>query len=258
MPTLDVTDGQGKLRDDFSVRVIAVMLYPGADNATLREEFVARCTAECRARGVAVPLDGITLRLALDADHHPLAPKGNPKPWRAGTLAGEQLAWLFSLVHGGVAGASMGKARYLVECGLSAEGMPGGEKHLADAWRSHGSVAHFWAAYILRNGTFHRFAYLGDDTPPFSGTVDFIRFLWEAEQIRHFATNYRPNKKARLFEGRVKMMTFPTDMPSIPWHPGWPPLGVAYFVVTPKIERWLNGYHDGPPSKRVGRPQRVV
>ena len=146
MPTLDVTDGQGKLRDDFGARVIAVMLYPGADDATLREEFVARCTAECRARGVAVPLDDITLRLALDADHHPLAPKGNPKPWRAGTLAGEQLAWLFSLVHGGVAGASMGKARYLVECGLSAEGMPGGEKHLADAWRSHGSVAHFWAA----------------------------------------------------------------------------------------------------------------
>jgi hypothetical protein len=260
MASLDITDGNGRIRHDVFARILGVMLHPGANDGVVRESFVARCAAECRARGMEVPFDDAMLRLVLEGEHHPLAPKGNPKPWRSGMLAGEQLAWLFSLVVGNAPNASMGRARYLVECGLSAERLPGAEKYLADAWRWHRSVAHLWAAYILRDETFHRFECLDDDTPPLSGRVDFIRFLWEAEQIRRFAVGYRPNSKVRLFEGRTEMWTLPEDMPAIAWHPGWPPLRIPIFAVTPEIQQRLSlyGCRHGPPAKRIGRPPKVL
>lgn len=250
-PELPIVEG-GRIHPDLVPRVLGLMLWPNDELA--QEKFIVRVFSDAAANdGLRVNLDPNSMKLILSSPPHPLSPEGDPRVWRSGELAGMQLAWLFSMAMTGVAEPSRDKARKIVECVLLRDGQHAcSEKILNDAWRDHGSVAHLWAAFVLRDHSFKKFDYLGEGVPPYTAFHDFVHFLLAAEQIRAFSEAYEPMKKAKLKQAET-MYRLPF-LPPIEWHAEWPPLGTSVFT-RKEAERFLEAAaHLGP--RKGGRPPK--
>jgi hypothetical protein len=210
-----------------------------------------------------IEIDPQLVRPLAHAPLHPLHPHGDLRPWLNGELAGAQLAWLYSLERAGVQGASRRMAKHVLEWVFDYHGLPGAQTTFDNAWRSHGSVAHLWAAFILREKQIREFPSLICRGVDHGDKADFARFLREAEVLQEFMLSYKPTRTTRLLgsgnsSGRQSVWLVPSGRHEVEWHPNFPPPNHRAFRITEKIRDFLNKFPNQPPQKKLGRPKREV
>jgi hypothetical protein len=165
---------------------LGVMLYPGTDNDDIPKarafvpHWLATPIRRCEEAGHKISRD-VLLHIAMDA--------GQPlddldKRWWGGTATGELFKTLWALINTNRALATWNNAIKISELVAARSKTSGSRSTLWEARRRFLSVAHLWAAWAIRGGTF--------DTNPERGYADFQLFLAEAEILRDFGQTWRP------------------------------------------------------------------
>jgi len=200
---------------------LGVMLYPGVDNddPPRARAFAAGWLAGPLQRfhdaGYKLSYDTV-VQIATEAgfEFHDLDER-----WAAGTATGELFKVLWALFNTRRSLTSWNNAIRIAEANARPRARSGRSAQWEDRTRFL-SVAHLWAAWMIREGQFTT-----DPNVEYDGLDDFQSFLAEAEILRDFGQTWRPS--------RARSKPFlPADVWRVPdgWRPpdrrpGWPETG---------------------------------
>lgn len=225
---------------------LGVMLYPDADEAEQRK---ARAFA---ARWLAKPLqrfhqNGHKLSYA-DLAHiaegagESLDDIGK-RIW-GGTATGEMFKALFAIANTDPTLASWNNAARIAEI-IAARRRTGARSAQWAARRRFLPVAHLWGAWSIREGRFGGCPDVGYD-----GWHDFQSFLAEAEILRHFGQEWRPQRAKSTSPLPLDVWRVPETWMPPERQPGWPDTGKIPLMSLPEnLLRKLKP--AGRPRKRA-------
>ena len=198
MPDLPLTDGNGALRDDAPLWLLAILHFPRSPER--QQEFYAASWAAAIASREIKPertsLDPEALELLADAVPFEQQLKNFRNRFFRGLLVGEVLAYICCQAQNDPASASRNKAQHLQRMNLNAAakedpdlGFPISERTQHDSWKELSPAAHLWAALFLlscEGSDGHDHLKLGrlrlkhDDIPRLLGHAEFFRKIGEA------------------------------------------------------------------------------
>lgn len=166
------------------------MLYPNTVDddpekaAAFASQYLGKPLKQYFAQGHDLPHDELQ-NLVVNA--------GVPLPdlnarQRDALIAGEQFKIYFLLYQTDPELASWGNATKVLEAFSAKEKVSGSRTMIKNAQSRYLAVAHLWAAYSLRDRRFNSSLEHGYDF-----ATDFFYFLSEAEQLRDWGQDWRPN-----------------------------------------------------------------
>jgi len=223
---------------------LGIMLYPGAGDDRRKARSFPTFWLAKPIRRLSEAGHGLSahvmLRLLTDGGEplHDLADR-----WWGGTVTGELFKALWALYHTDAALASWNNAVRIAETTAARARVSGSRSGLWKARRRFHSVAHLWAAWVIREGRFETHPHLGYD-----GCADFHSFLAEAEILRAWGQEWLPPRSK-------SEPLLPRDVWHTPakWAPparrrGWPETGkVPHLKLSPELLAGL---------QTAGRPRK--
>jgi hypothetical protein len=209
---------------------LGVMLYPGTNEDERRRAsaFAAQLlSAALRGPivgGFEVPRAAL-LRIAAEA--------GSPLTdiqdrWWRGTMTGQVFKMLFALHCTDEALASWGNAIKLAEYAAQGEDARASRSTLWDGRSKFLTVAHLWAAWVLREGRIEPRPEVGYDA-----STDFQSFLTEAEFLRQWGQDWTPPRDKAEPPLPADVWRPPDDWRPPERQPGWPETGGVHALTVP-------------------------
>jgi hypothetical protein len=168
--------------------ILGRMLYPGTDNDDPRKarafasHWLATPIERAEQAGHQIPRD-VLLRIAIDGGERL---DDLDDRWWGGKATGDLFNTSWALFNTDHALATWNNAIKLAELIAARTRTSGCRSLLWEARRRFLSVAHLWAALVIRQGEF--------TTRLEQGFADFQSFLAEAEILRDFGQNWRPSR----------------------------------------------------------------
>jgi len=163
---------------------LGVMLYPGIDNddpakaRAFTSHYLATKIERYEKAGHKTPRD-VLLRLVRDGGQRL---DDLDERWWGGTATGELFKTLWALFNTDPTLATWNNATKIAEEVTGRAQASGSRSALWEARQRFLSVAHLWAAWVIRGGKFER------------GYDDFQAFLAEAEILRDFGQTWQPQR----------------------------------------------------------------
>ncbi len=223
--------------------LFAVMLFP--EDAQKRRAWTAqewlRVYPDLRDSGGVAPVDELTLLDKLrEAKLSDGARDEWDRHWIDGMLAGDMLKALMAIASNAPHLASWSQAIKVVQDAVRAGGRTISDRELYRIKESHGSVCHFWAAWILRGQRIYESA-----GAAYSVTDDLNIFMAEAMALLQWATNFTlpkvdgtPRAKAEPTLNAQSCWVCPRTWEPPIAKPGWLRDGrVAAFTLEPQMAR---------------------
>jgi len=205
------------------IAVVGTMLYPGTSTA---DRAKARACAAWMATRVARGLhdageevNGEDL-LWTFSDGGLVLEDLNTR-WRDGTAIGQIFKAFFALYCTDPTLASWKSATKLATITASQHGESGSRALLYNIRRDFRSVAHLWAAWVIRGGRFQSNPEVG-----YQLDHDFQFFLNEAEGLRHWGQTWRPARSKAEPPLPEEVWRVPDGWSPPTRQPGWP-MGVG-------------------------------
>jgi len=209
---------------------LGVMLYPGMGASDQRKaraftaQYLARPIENAVKAGHNVPRETL-LRVVVDGGE-PL--EDIQRRWNWGLAIGEVFMTVFALSFSHPRLASWNNAIEIYVKAAARAKRAGSHTALKETKRHYQTVAHLWAAWVIREGEFKPKPEIGYD-----GFADFQSFLTEAEILRDWGQNWHaPRAKSKPF--------LPADVWRVPedWRPpdrqpGWPQTGWIPWILIP-------------------------
>lgn len=163
---------------------LGTMLYPGIDESRNAQSFAARYleAANQELYSSSGRLNHETPRRLTVVRRK--AQRELNKRWRTGTVTGEITKCIYALSEQAPELASWKNGASIAERVAARERVSGSRSALYEARKTHRSMAHYWCAWVLREGKF-------SSVDPLS---DFYRFLLEAEWFRRWGQSWRSDR----------------------------------------------------------------
>ncbi len=210
---------------------LGVMLYPATDEAdppkalAFASQLLAEPIRQLYEAGRVLSSE-VLLRIATDAGQ-PLTDLH--ERWDGGLATGELIKALYALAKDHPSLASWENAIKIYEICAKRSGLRGSRTALLRERNRFLSVAHLWGAWSIREGRFVPRPEIGYD-----GHADYQAFLTEAEILRHFGQNWRPQRAKGKPPLPLDVWRVPKGWKSLTRQPGWPNTGMIPDIALPK------------------------
>ncbi len=201
---------------------LGVMLYPGTDEGDRRRagaftsQYLAKPLTEFHQAGgrlnykdLAAISEGSGERLD-DLDRR----------WLEATATGEMFKALFALFNTNQEMASWSNATKLAEKAAAQSKISGSRSSLYQIRSKYSSVAHLWAAWVLRDGKLTEQPEVGNELH-----TDFQAFLMESEIFRRWGQTWCPKRSKARPPLPQDVWQPPKHWKPPVWQPNWPMTG---------------------------------
>jgi len=207
---------------------LGVMLYPGSDDGECRKakafasQLLAAPISQSRGAGhdisyeVLAQLHGDGGEILVDLQ----------KRWRGGLWTGDLFKVWYALAQSHQEFASLENAIRIAELSATRTGDSGVRSSFMQARKQFVTVAHLWAAWSIRDGSFVIKPEVG-----YNGFADFQAFLMESEILRDWGQNWRPNRAKAKPPLPAEMWRVPEDWLPPARQAGWPEIGIPYLSI---------------------------
>ncbi len=206
------------------------MLYPSADEMERRKanaftaQYLAGPLREFHAKGGQLTYAKLA-RLSEDSGY-PL--RDIETRWWNGTAIGEMFKALFALANTDASIASWNNAIELAIRVTARSRVTGSRSTLSEVKRQFLPAAHLWAAWVIRGGSFASRPEVGYDE-----YADFQSFLAEAEILRHWGQNWRPQRSKAEPPLPKDIWQVSEGWRPLDRKPDWPQTGVVPYLTIP-------------------------
>ena len=223
---------------------LGIMLFPGDDEPDRQQAkaFASHYVTERLPllNRMGLSLSDEELNRVLDDANPPVDPR---ERWRKGTLTGEMFRVFLTLAHTEPALATWANVMRLVEIRSAKHNGSASESTLYAVRKQFGSVAHLWAAWMIRRDKFRAdFGLLGP------GHVEFESFLAESEVLRHWGQTWHHERDKAEPPLPAEVWRVPDD-----WRPPAQQTGWAQTGDIPHLE-WPCEYVS--QLRKAGRPRK--
>lgn len=203
--------------------ILGVMHYPGTDKESSEKAraFAAKFLLAQPLRafiesGGELPQETL-IQIALDAG---IATDDWRERHFAGTATGQMFKVYFALYRTDPSLASWANAQRIAELITRSSAAPGSQATLYKLRGSMMTVAHLWAAWILREGRWTTAPEVG-----YEGWQDVQSFIAEAETFRQWGQTWRPDREKAEPPLPPDAWETPPDWAPPMRKPGWPRTG---------------------------------
>ena len=198
---------------------LGVMLYPGLDDLDRRKakafsaHYLAKPIQRLYEAGGALSTESL-VQIVMDSGERL---DDVDKRWWGGTATGQIFKTLYALHNTDEALASWSNAIKIAGRVAAKQNVSGARSALWQERSRYLTVAHFWAAYCLREGRFSANPAVGYDL-----SIDFQFFLTEAEILRQWGQTWRPKRSKAKPPLPPDVWRTPENWRPPTRKPGWP------------------------------------